>query len=295
MLMEVVDVGICTYRRASLSRAIQSLGELDHRGSVRVRLIVADNDDAPSARTLAEEAAAKANLELVFVHAPARNISIARNAVLDCARAEWLAFIDDDEEVAPDWLACLMRGRKDADIIFGPVRARYRPDAPRLIREADLHTTAPSRPQALLTGYAGNVLMRLEALQREGLRFSSRFGAGGEDTVFFYKARQKGLRLGYVPDAIIHEDVPAVRESLGWLWQRRLSAGQAFGYCLHRLSGQTPLAIGSSSAIKALIFSFVTFATLVRPRVALKNASRLGFHLGVLSYCLRGSAPDPCP
>jgi hypothetical protein len=37
------------------------------------------------------------SLDCLYVHAPARNISIARNACLDAADAPLIAFIDDDE------------------------------------------------------------------------------------------------------------------------------------------------------------------------------------------------------
>ena len=66
-------------------------------------------------------------LDYLYVHAPARNISIARNAALDAAQAPLVAFIDDDETATPLWLAALLECHQQtsATIIFGPVQAVY--------------------------------------------------------------------------------------------------------------------------------------------------------------------------
>ena len=93
-----VDVCVCTFRRASVSDLLASLAKLETPGW-RVRVIVADNDDQPSARETVESAFAAFRLDGRYIHAPARNISVARNACLDAAQAPLVAFIDDDPDV----------------------------------------------------------------------------------------------------------------------------------------------------------------------------------------------------
>ena len=94
-----VDVCVCTFRRPSVARLLASLASQDLPAATHLRVIVADNDDIPSARETVMRAFADLGLEGVYLHAPARNISIARNACLNAARATLVAFIDDDEVV----------------------------------------------------------------------------------------------------------------------------------------------------------------------------------------------------
>ena len=43
-------------------------------------------------------------IDISYIHAPARNISIARNACVEAATGKWIAFIDDDELASENWL-----------------------------------------------------------------------------------------------------------------------------------------------------------------------------------------------
>ena len=65
-----VDVCICTYRRPQLAEALWSVAGQRHIDDLELRVIVVDNDDTPSARTLAETTAAEAGLTLTYLHAP---------------------------------------------------------------------------------------------------------------------------------------------------------------------------------------------------------------------------------
>lgn len=94
---KTVDIGICTYRRPALVATLLSLFELDVPEGVKVRLIVADNDEQPSAKASVDRLRETAPFEITYVHCPKSNISIARNACLSECKADYLAFIDDDE------------------------------------------------------------------------------------------------------------------------------------------------------------------------------------------------------
>src|SRR5690606_33419483 len=111
----------------------------------RVGIIVADNDEVPSARDLVLRLARELDLPVRYIHCPARNISIARNACLDASRARFVAFIDDDETALEDWLVRLVKAAESsrADAVLGPVRAGYGAEAPRWMRRGDFHSTFP--------------------------------------------------------------------------------------------------------------------------------------------------------
>jgi succinoglycan biosynthesis protein ExoM len=226
-----VDVGICTYRRAAVTETLASLGRQALPGDVALRVIVADNDAAPQAEARVRAAAQDNGLDLTYVHAPARNISVARNACLDAGRGAFLAFLDDDETASPGWLAALMAEaeRGGFDAVLGPVKAVYGADAPGWIAAGDFHSTRPAPSGGrILKGYAGNVLIRRSAVEARGLRFDLALGRqGGEDDDFFYRLTDTGGTIGFAPEALAFEAVPAQRASLGWLLRRAFRTGQS--------------------------------------------------------------------
>ena len=195
------------------------------------------------------KAAEEHRLDVQYIHAPGRNISIARNACLDYAEGDWIAFIDDDETVAPDWLASLLEKTGEADVVFGPVHAIYRDDAPGWLRCGDFHSTrVVYRGGRIETGYAGNVLMRRSAIEETNLRFDLASGvSGGEDTIFFGKLASAGLRLVEAPEALALEPVPKERATLKWLSRRSWRSGQSHAAMV--LAGSS----SSTSLVRALL------------------------------------------
>ena len=71
----------------------------------RLELVVADNDAEPSARETVERLAAQAPFAVRYVHEPISGVANARNAAVAAAEGGLIAFLDDDEEAAPGWLA----------------------------------------------------------------------------------------------------------------------------------------------------------------------------------------------
>ena len=168
-----VDICVCTFRRAELAKTLASLASLSVPSGVTPRVIVADNDVTASARELVNAIAQEFPFELIYVHAPARNISVARNACLDASSGDYVAFIDDDETASTGWLTELLKTalREQADVVLGPVRAQYDEETPRWMREADLHSTFPVWVKGVIrTGYTCNALIRRTSAAASGLR-----------------------------------------------------------------------------------------------------------------------------
>ena len=105
-----IDICICTYRRPSIAETLRSIAA-QTGVEVALRVIVADNDQTDAARSFVEAAGRDAGLDLLYVHAPARNISIARNACLDAVEAPLTAFLDDDLVASPTWLSAILSRR----------------------------------------------------------------------------------------------------------------------------------------------------------------------------------------
>jgi succinoglycan biosynthesis protein ExoM len=231
-----VDICVCTFRRPYLGETLRSLDRLRVPAGVAVSIIVADNDETPSAEQLIEGVRGTVRFPIRYRHAPARNISLARNACLDESRADFVAFIDDDEIATPEWLERLLEtaGEFDADVVLGPVRALYGEDAPTWMRSGDFHSTYPVvRKQRILTGYTCNVLLRTASRSVAGRRFDlARGRSGGEDTAYFAKVTNEGGTIAYAPDAWVEEPVTSDRTSLSWLARRRFRVGQTHGRLL---------------------------------------------------------------
>jgi succinoglycan biosynthesis protein ExoM len=239
-----VDICICTFRRPSVVETIGSVAAQDLPAGVSLRLIVVDNDETPSARGAVMEAGRAHGLQIRYVHAPARNISIARNAALAAATAPFLAFLDDDETADPAWLRTLLacQAEREADVVFGAVRAIYGPGLPSWVASADLHST-PSpvrRDGVIVTGPAGNVLIRRAKLG--DLAFDRDLGrTGGEDTVFFHELGRRGARFAYCAEALALEPAPPGRARLSWLLKRAFRSGQTHARLLLGEGANRPL------------------------------------------------------
>lgn len=231
-----IDIAVCTFRREALTETLASLATLKIPPGISLRVIVADNDIEPSAYQRVEAVVAWLPMELAYIHCPAGNISIARNACLDSSDADFLAFVDDDETVEPQWLARLLYAAElnGADVVLGPVRALYGPSAPDWMRRGDFHATRPVWVKGeIRTGYTCNVLMRLTAPAIAGRRFDRSLGrSGGEDSAFFSGVYDAGGRIVFAADAWVEEPVPAARARFTWLAQRRLRMGQTHGRLL---------------------------------------------------------------
>lgn len=286
-----VDVAVCTFRRPHLAQTLQSLGRLALPASVEMRVIVADNDVEPSAKTIVEEAAADLPFPVLYIHCPASNISVARNACLDACDGDFLAFIDDDEVARKNWLSRHLDAAlaTNADVVLGPVCALYDSAAPAWMRRGDFHSTRPVWVTGeIRTGYTCNTLIRMTAPSLKDRRFNLALGrTGGEDTDFFTQAHRAGGRIAFAPDAWVEEPVPASRARLSWLAKRRFRSGQTHGRLLQEgrgwltMTGNVVLALAKAgyclAAAVILCFS--------RPR-SMAYALRGVMHIGVVGGLL---------
>jgi succinoglycan biosynthesis protein ExoM len=282
MTVTRIDICICTFKRQHVRDTLQSVAALDLGPDLAVRVVVADNDDTDSARSVVAAAARDTGLDIAYVHAPARNISIARNACLDAVTAEYFAFIDDDEIVTRGWLrALLQKMTPDAVAVMGPVSAQYAPGAPAWMKRGAFHDNNPVFENGkIATGGSCNVLLRAAATA--GLRFRADLGiTGGEDTFFFSTLAKRGA-IAYAPDALVTEVVPANRASLQWLLKRRFRYGQTHG-ALAREQGQPRVKVMALAALKCGFCAVMAVANGLRPHRAAFWALRGALHMGVVA------------
>jgi len=298
-----IDICVCTFRRPFLAETLKSISNLNC-GELAIRVIVADNDFVPSAAPMVELIGRGFPFPIVYLHAPETNISVARNACADAADADFIAFVDDDETVEADWLRELVDAAvfAGADVVLGPVHAEYAAEAPSWMRDGDFHSTRPVLVGGeIRTGYTCNVLMRWTEAARSQ-RFNLALGrSGGEDTEFFYRLHDLGLRFIEAPAAIVREPVPPSRATLSWLLRRRFRSGQTHGARLLTLGEPLAPALVLASAKVAYCIA-ATVVTLPWPVRWRGNLLRATLHLGALSGLagsrqaeLYGDAPVATP
>ncbi len=285
-----IAVCVCTFRRESLSETLASLAAQILPEGLALNVVVADNDLRDDRRTDIEARGRELGLALCYVHAPARNISVARNACLAAADADWIAFIDDDEVARPDWLAKLIAARRDNEVVFGVSQAGYPdPATPPWVVAGDFHSNRLAGNDPPWNGYTANVLIDRRFVAAHGLRFAEELGqTGGEDTRFFFDAQLAGARFGYAPLAIVDEATPLARANLRWLALRRFRAGQIHHMLLREQGGAGR---GSLAAVaKAGACLAAALVALPRPAHAAARALRGALHIGVVAAAL-GFAP----
>ena len=201
-----IDICICTFQRPHITETLQSIAKMNIHDDVAVRVIIADNDETPSSQARVEENAKALPFPLVYIHAPARNISIARNACLDAAKANLVIFIDDDEVVDKNWLNAFLdrMDQTGADALIGPVKAIYLPSCPQWIIDGDFHSReAVYKNGEVVTGYTANLIFDQTAKAFKGKRFRVELGqSGGEDSCFLKEAYEAGAKLEYAKSSI---------------------------------------------------------------------------------------------
>jgi succinoglycan biosynthesis protein ExoM len=230
-----IDVAIPTYRRPEgLARLLGGLQGLRFPAEApELRVVVIDNDATGSARPVVEDARGWLDHPVVYAVEKRRGIAPARNAALALAldRADFVAFIDDDEVPEADWLAELLRVQRswDADAVTGPVRPLFPAGTPAWIERGGFFA-APRRATGTRLDHAftGNVLVRCSTLARLGSLFDERLAlTGGEDVELFRRLADAGGRIVWADTAVAHQWVPPSRTNLRWLLARAFRVGCA--------------------------------------------------------------------
>ena len=232
-----VSLAIATQRRPEgLATAVRSTFRQTGVELAKLELVIVDNDAVPSAQSLVETLAAEAPFPVRYVHEPAAGVANARNAALAAASGDLIAFLDDDEEAAPGWLAALIAAQRRyaADAVFGPVQARA-PAAIRRHREylrRFFSREGPAEAGVIEHFYGcGDSLIRRAALPHPTAPFSpARNETGGEDDHLFGVMQRAGARFAWAPDALVYEDPIPARLTLNYALARAFAYGQGPTY-----------------------------------------------------------------
>jgi glycosyltransferase involved in cell wall biosynthesis len=234
-----ISVVLSTYNRSGvLPRALECFARQEAPAALQYEFIVVDNNSTDGTKTVVESFAAR-DQRFCYVFEPLQGLSHARNCGIKAARAEIVAFTDDDVEVAPDWIAQVHRAMcryPEAEFVGGRVRSSLNvplPDwahanmAPLALQ--DLGKTPlrlDSGDRRCLIGAC--LAIRRRAFERYGM-FSIetqrvKDGVGStEDADWETQVWNRGGHGMYVPDIVVHSSVS--QERLRKSYHRRWHLG----------------------------------------------------------------------
>jgi succinoglycan biosynthesis protein ExoM len=229
-----ISVCICTMKRAELlSRLLARLENQQTEGLFTYSVVVADNDCMRSAQQVVAAFSSTTCLPVEYCVEAQQNIALARNKALQHAVGNLIAFIDDDEFPAADWLCNLFKAyvAYGVDGVLGPVKPYFEVDPPRWVKKGRFF----ERP-SYATGYkvswhetrTGNLLFKKNILDGTDTPFRVEFDTGGEDVDFFRRMIEKGCEFVWCNEAPVYEVVPPSRCKRSYLLKRALLRGSNF-------------------------------------------------------------------
>lgn len=205
----------------------------------------------------------------------------ARNVGVAAARGWSVVFCDDDDAVAPGWLAAFGNALREHELVAGTLEMTKLntswtrdPQQPDGIRQVD----PPFLPYAFSA-----VLGIRRSLHLAIGGFNEEFVGGAEDVDYCFRAQLRGADLYYAAEAVVHYQI---RSSLGAIYRqaRSYSRGDVLLYTRYR-----PLGMRWQSPRRAAKFWALCWARLL-PALASREALAIWlWHLGRRVGYLQGS------
>lgn len=225
-----ISICVCTYKRPHLlKRLLNKLLRLETGGLFSYSIVVADNDEARSAEATVSEVRASTGVRIEYCVEPRRNIALARNKVVASARGEYVAFIDDDEFPASEWLLKLFITCNEygVDGVLGPVKRHFDQTPPAWFKKSSIYDRAVN-PTGQIVDWedarTGNVLLRRRIIANEAAPFRPEFRAG-EDQDFFRRKTEEGYVFIWSGDAVVFETIPPARWKRGYILRKAALQG----------------------------------------------------------------------
>ena len=187
-------------RAAYLEVTLESLRR--QRTRTPHEILVIDDGAADATAEVAERYGGR-----LIQHGERRNLNVARNTGVREARADLVAFLDDDVFVPPDWLDALVEGaarHPDAEVFGGPIRPRLEGNPPRGCGREDPPITAldlgPEDVEAEMV-WGANFAVRRSAVERIGHFDETRDRLHGDEEDWLLRLRAAGGKIVYLADA----------------------------------------------------------------------------------------------
>lgn len=278
-----ICVCVCTYKRPEfLKRLLREVNRQATSGLFSVSIAVVDNDVERSAEGAVAEMRPSLQIPVSYDVEPQRSIARARNRVVAMADGDFLAFIDDDEFPADNWLLLLFTTCREykADGVLGPVLRHFEEKPPEWL-ERSRFFIRPIFPTGLEVAWhssrTSNVLVRRETVLGDEAPFRPQFRAG-EDQDFFRRKIEQGFRFVWSDEAVVYETIPPNR------WTRVYQVRRALlqGACENLQPSCNAMSIMKSMVAVPLYLIALPFAMLLGQHHFMSLLEKMSFHAGKL-------------
>lgn len=216
---------IATYNRAAyLIDTLHSVVAQNAPAPEWECVVVNNNSTDDTAARFAAFAAEHAQFALRMVDEPNQGLSYARNRGIRESAGEYIAIIDDDERIAPEFISAyisLFDSVPEAVAAGGPIVAEYVAGRPAWMSHFTERMVANTLrlgdrvrefPADRIPG-GGNMALRRSAVKRYGV-FDISLGrvgsslAGGEESDLFERLRLADAKYYYAPQAVMYHIIP---------------------------------------------------------------------------------------
>ena len=216
----LISVCICTYNRYEiLAHCLNSFTHLiDPRPQHDVEVIVVDNNSHDETRALVEGLIPHFPFKLRYVFEAEQGISAARNAAIKKAMGDYLAFLDDECIVNPNWLSIAIADiiQFRPSIIGGPYFGAFLPgDRPKWfkIEYGDAHFIDHHYSKGFQDKFrasSGNMFVRRDVF--ESVQFDVAMGPKGDQLkIGEEKDLQERFLSNHVSEKIFYDPELIVR------------------------------------------------------------------------------------
>lgn len=234
---------ISTYNRAeSLIRTLHSVAQQDAPANIWECLIVNNASTDDTEKRVAAFIAERPQQNFRLVNEPQQGLSFARNKGIAESKGRFVAFIDDDETINPEFISAYLKvfDEQCAFAAAGVVKAVYDNGRPswlstypeKMIANPFYLGKRVMTISSKTTPAGGNMAFNREVFNIYG-RFDTNLGRcgsqllGAEENDFFERIRSLGERVYYVPNAIVYHHIDTNRLTPEYFTRLAIGVGRS--------------------------------------------------------------------
>lgn len=231
MAARKISIIVCTHNRAEmLPGLIHQLRAQDYPAD-SFEIIVVDNNSTDNTFQTLEQLAGEAGTPIQYVAENRVGITLVRNRGAEAARYPYLAYLDDDCNVNPDWLKHLVSGfdlHQNVVAVGGQIELQWRAPKPNWLG-ADLNQWFAANSylgaESRLLSQRENIIEGNMALNKQAYlaaggflgmeQFGSQNMAAGEVLYLLQQLRRQGGEVAFIPQAVaLHNVYPGNQQRM---------------------------------------------------------------------------------
>lgn len=257
----------CLNGEATIARQLRSISAIKSPSLLEV--IVADNGSTDGTASIVREHRSRdGRIRLVDASAT-RGINAARNAGVRASNAEFVLFVDADDEVQPEWFASMEAVVDESVDLVGGGVDRTLPSGTIVSAERQLYEMIWSVPWPI----GANCGARRSVIESQGY-FDESLRGGGDETEFFWRAQLAGHKLTLAADAVV---TYYLRDSTRGTWRQHMAYGRSHAALFARFRGH---GLPRASTTRAALTVAVCVIGLALPTTRRRSLERVAMHVG---------------